>query len=244
PATWATILSVVSLLCCAGAVALSDPHLVASLLRYLLASNRSNDLCCSGGTTGLSHGGSLPAAPVVESSSILPLPPRRERRQRHLFLTGTHCCRIGQDQHQIDGNLPGIIRPLLNRSHNSKGSPPTATLNLLCHYRIFLYHHHRCILCFPRHCLAASRYPVASMALLPPAAHFLFSSPVAAATHCRSRASAATAFADGSSHSRNCFPYILLYCCSFFPQQSPNPRSFAAPLLSACPTSLLDHDRI
>ncbi|RWW53858.1 hypothetical protein BHE74_00039608 [Ensete ventricosum] len=41
----ATILFVVSLLCCARAVALGDPHLVASLLRCLLVSNRSSDLC-------------------------------------------------------------------------------------------------------------------------------------------------------------------------------------------------------
>ncbi|RWW77864.1 hypothetical protein BHE74_00013940 [Ensete ventricosum] len=50
---------------------------------------------------------------------------------------------------------------------------------------------------------------------------------------CRSRASAATAAVDGSSRSSNCFPYSLLFCCSFLLQQLPSPRSFATPLPSS-----------
>ncbi|RZR88668.1 hypothetical protein BHM03_00016281 [Ensete ventricosum] len=37
------------------------------------------------------------AALAAESSSILPLPPYRERHRGHLFLAGTRCRRVGQD---------------------------------------------------------------------------------------------------------------------------------------------------
>ncbi|RWW02421.1 hypothetical protein GW17_00034489 [Ensete ventricosum] len=55
------------------------------------------------------------------------------------------------------------LSPLLNRSRNSKGSPPTVTLNLLCHYRIFLCHCHHYILCFLHRRPAASHYPATLM---------------------------------------------------------------------------------
>ncbi|RWW72872.1 hypothetical protein BHE74_00019298 [Ensete ventricosum] len=109
-------------------------------------------------------------------------------------------------------SLSQSLSPLLNRSHNSKGSPPTTTLNLLCHYRIFLFHRHRYILCFLRRRPAAQpcrRHP------LPPAAHFLFSSPIATETHYCSRASAATVVVDGSSSSNNCFPSSFAVARSF-----------------------------
>ncbi|RRT46380.1 hypothetical protein B296_00018603 [Ensete ventricosum] len=68
--TQATILFVVSLLGCARAIALGDPYLVASLLRCLLDSNRSNDLCDPGGTTDLSFPHSVkPTAVFLPSTS-------------------------------------------------------------------------------------------------------------------------------------------------------------------------------
>ncbi|RWW52386.1 hypothetical protein BHE74_00041198 [Ensete ventricosum] len=147
------------------------------------------------------------AISYAESSSILPLPPRRERRRGHLFLFRTRYRHVGQD-------------PTPDR-HRS-----------------------------PRHCLIPS--PTASTTPNADAAASSAATGSGAAASAssvssslyRSRASSATATADGSSRNSNCFPCILLCCCSFLSQQLTSPRSFAAPLPSVRPTSLLDRNRI
>ncbi|RWW51411.1 hypothetical protein BHE74_00042244 [Ensete ventricosum] len=56
--------------------------------------------------------------------------PCYDRCPRFLFLSRDQRCH----------SLSQSLSPFFNRSRNSKGSPSIATLNLLCHYRIFLCH--------------------------------------------------------------------------------------------------------
>ncbi|RZS01462.1 hypothetical protein BHM03_00031314 [Ensete ventricosum] len=298
-----TILSVVSLLCCAGVIALDlsfprsvkptivflpstspahgsvavafvaagvdfyttlSPHMVGKFVSFLSIGGRSS-ISLVVDVLLLSTSASLPSRRPSSSSS-----PLRNRRCPLHSPTSFLCFLVVKDvegtssslelaaavldkiQHLIDADLPSIVRPPLLQPQPPQTPTPLPPLpllrssvtvpcrNPLLRQQVLEQQHQPPLFLLPSTTVVLRPQPLAAVIGAGAAASASFVS----SSLCHSRASVATTAADGFNCNSNCFHCSLLCCCSFLSQQLPCPRSFAVPLPSVCPTSLLDHDRI